>query len=156
MLLPVLMNAQSSWSQMEQRELISYETNLVACYEAEYLLSVQYKTNCQCSDHHHNVNSSLGHTETMKCNPWDGGMEIEMMQVKKNENESEVENFNTRKRPHHIHTYNCETNMTKQPEKQQNDKYSYREHNNSLMVVTGQLSIPHGKRMCFETLRCQS
>jgi len=55
----------ASWSQMEQGELIYYETNLAACYEAEYLLSLQYTQNCHCSEAYINSAHNINYTETL-------------------------------------------------------------------------------------------
>ena len=163
------MNTHTSWSQMEQGELISYETNLAACYEAEYLLSLQYKTNCQCTDPHSRSSTqieTINRTETMDYNSCQNTIENDR------NNTSDVgdivENFNSsRKRPHHnasnanhIYKYNCKTsvNVTEQPMNGCDGWYggnanmhSYRGHDNSLVDVS-----PHVKRMCVEAQQCQS
>ena len=154
------MNIQTSWSQMDQGELISYETNLVACYEAEYLLSLQYKTNCQCTDHHNTSN----HIETMEYNSSqtarvENGLELQSTanDIVKNEN------YNARKRPAHHDVNNNKYNKTnidvmKQPKNGCHGWYDDGTSvygDNSLAAVTGRLS-PHVKRMCFEVQQCQS
>lgn len=152
------MNVQATQSQMEQGELISYETNLVACYEAEYLLSLQYKTSCQCSDHHNVNNHPLNHTETMECHSWDSN-DIEMEPRRSGDDDDITDDvINTRKRQHcdvgYSHTHNGKTNVTEQSEQREVnfscwcDSDTNGEHDNSL-VVTGQL-LPHIKRMCFK------
>ena len=151
------MSTHTSWSQMEQGELISYETNLVACYEAEYLLSLQYKTDCQCTDPH----SASTHTEIMEYNSCQNAIENDM-KLRENANvvmegDNVVVNFSTRKRPHHDANHiSCKTNINvkEQPKDGSNSWYNYREQDNNL-VYTGQLS-PHVKRMCFEAQQCQS
>ena len=46
-----LQNAHVSQTQLEQRDLIQYECNLAACYEAEYLLSLKIQEEmCQQRD----------------------------------------------------------------------------------------------------------
>ena len=157
------MNTQASRSQMEQGELISYETNLVACYEAEYLLSLQCKTNCRCSDSHSDaLTSSLvnHHTGTVECNSWEDpagiGMEL-----------TNTMDVGTRKRSHDENNHAYDNFMTDVTEQSMDsgikcngwygDNYvnnDYQGHNSS-PVITGQLS-PHVKRMCFEAQRCQS
>ena len=95
---------------MEQGELICYETNLVACYEAEYLLSLQCKINCRCSDSHSDpTTSSLlnHHRGTVECNLWEDPTGVGM----------ELTNTRTRKRSHDEdnHAYNnCMTDVTEQ------------------------------------------
>ena len=152
------MSAQPSRSQMEQGELISYETNLAACYEAEYLLSLQ-TANCQCADHHSVPPSSL--TETME---YGTCQNTEMESTYNNMEEESNSTFNARKRPYHdANKYSCRTNIDVPIAPKTNNCYynggaslfSNRKHDNTLVVVTGQLS-PHVKRMCFETQQCQS
>lgn len=144
---------------MEQGELISYETNLVACYEAEYLLSLQCKTNCHCSD----PATSLGDMETMECNSWQNAPEIGM-EIKSN---AEDEKPNTRKRSHYdadyIHSNSCKTSEmdhSKDNVLNSNGWYSdnvtgYKKCSNNSLEISGQ-STPHVKRMCFEAQQCQS
>ena len=188
------MSTQTSRSPMEQGELISYETNLAACYEAEYLLALQYKANCQCVDHHSLPTSSLMETaeygtcqdaemESTNTNPredviesdnnFNAKMEYNTCQNAYHEMEStnprediteSDKNFNARKRPY-IDANNCScwtnVNVPMQPKNSSYyynggaSLYSSREHDNTLMVVTGQLS-PNVKRMCFEAKQCQS
>lgn len=168
------MNIQASRSQMDQGELISYETNLVACYEAEYLLSLQYKTNCHCSDQY-SATSYPNHTETMECNSWEKATEIRMESRKgKTKMEGNVsENMNSRKRPRHdansisyIHSNSCKTNITEQQSSDSgvncsswpwcsNNINGYKEHINNSLAITGRLS-PHVKRMCFDAQQCQN
>ena len=159
------MNAHTSWSQMEQGELISYETNLVACYEAEYLLSLQYQTNCQCTDPHSRPSThteTIDRTETMEYNSCQNTTESDT--EIRNSTVHIAENFNSsRKRPYHVHDasnviqYKTSVNVTGQPMNSCGDwygsanMYGYRGHDNSLTDTS-----PHVKRICVEAQQCQS
>lgn len=167
------MSTHTSWSQMEQGELISYETNLAACYEAEYLLSLQYKTNCQCTDPHSRRPSThtetIAHTETMDYNSCQNIIENNTeLRNSTNDVVDVVENFSSsRKRPHHDasdvnHIHNCKTtvNVTEQPMNGCSGRYGcnaniycYRGHDNNNYLVD---TSPHVKRMCVEAQQCQS
>lgn len=161
------MNTQASRSQMDQGELISYETNLVACYEAEYLLSLQCKTNCRCSDDHSDPAASLlnHHTETMECNSWEdtAGMEMELRDTTEVSYNNDI--VGTRKRSHdeesHAHS-NCMAGVTVNDNKVKcngwyGDGYinnnNYQGHNSS-PAITGQMS-PQVKRLCVGAQQCQ-
>ena len=98
---------------MEKEELISYETNFVACYETEYSLSLWCKTNCRCSDSHNDTTTSgiLNHHKGMvECNSWEDptgiGMEL-----------TNTMDVGTRKRSHdedNLNHNNCMTDVTEQ------------------------------------------
>lgn len=61
-----LQNAHVSQTQLEQRDLIQYECNLAACYEAEYLLSLKIQEEmCQQRDAYNDpseVSCQLNHS----------------------------------------------------------------------------------------------
>ena len=63
-----LQNAHVSQTQLEQRDLIQYECNLAACYEAEYLLSLKIQEEmCQQRDAYNDpseVSYQLNHSAT--------------------------------------------------------------------------------------------
>ena len=163
------MNLQASRSQMEHGELISYETNLVACYEAEYLLSLQYKTNCQCSDHHNANSDPLDHTETMDCDLWSSTNNEKELSNSKNDMNGNVEKVNTRKRQYcdasNTCNCNCKPNVIEQSKchvvncsnwcNGVTNSNWYDEHDNNNLMITGRLS-PQIKRICFEAQQCQS
>ena len=156
---------QSSQSHIEQGELLDYETNLVACYEAEYLLSLQYKANCQCSDHCIVTSSSINYNPPNALKN-----KMEPRNGKSDKEGNNFNNLNSRKRQHHdvnsssvSHTDNWIVSVaTEQPSDCGGMVSSNCWHSEDIsseydsnLTITNQLT-PHIKRMCFEAQQCQS
>ena len=161
---------QASWSQMELGELIYYETNLAACYEAEYLLSLQYTQNCHCSEPYINNTCSINYTETL---PVEGEVwmensgEVKMETGQDNTNLfNQDHQFNTRKRPSSSNT-DSEDSSDQSTSSQLHVPHHITPSDGgstsicSDMMMSGDNSLsghvsPHMKRVCLGLQQCHS
>ena len=157
---------QVSWSQMEIGELIYYETNLAACYEAEYSLSLQYTQNCHCSEPYANDTCNTNCTETL---PVEGELWVENSGEVGMETNQDVTNVinqdhsKTRKRPSSSNTDSegCYEQSSRSSSQYTRPSESGSTSSCSDMIINGDNSLsgrlsPHVKRVCLGLQQCHS